>query len=95
MNRKIIKEVAWIGDEHVRGKIKGVVLSFHGLGGGLKDGPGTEELEWAAAGGLVVYPYYGPWAWMNRQARAMVDPRYAPIAVRPRFLMLFARLGVR
>jgi dipeptidyl aminopeptidase/acylaminoacyl peptidase len=22
---------------------------------------------------LVVYPYYGPWAWMNREARAMVD----------------------
>jgi dipeptidyl aminopeptidase/acylaminoacyl peptidase len=73
VNRKVIKEIAWVGDEYVRGTVKGVVLSFHGLGGGLKGGPGTEELEWGAAGGLVVYPYYGPWAWMNRQARAMVN----------------------
>ena len=73
MNAKVIKEVAWVGEEYVRGAIRGVVLSFHGLGGGLKSAPGTEELEWARNGGLVVYPYYGPWAWMNRQARAMVD----------------------
>lgn len=73
MNAKVIKEVAWIGEDYVQGRIKGVVLSFHGLGGGLKAGPTTEELEWARHGGLVVYPYYGPWAWMNRQARTMVD----------------------
>jgi dipeptidyl aminopeptidase/acylaminoacyl peptidase len=53
--------------------IKGVVLSFHGLNGGLKGGPGTEELEWARKGALVVHPYYGPWSWMNRQSRAMID----------------------
>lgn len=73
MNASVIKEVAWVGEACVAGKIRGVVLSFHGLGGGLKNGPSTEELEWGRAGGLVVYPYYGPWAWMNRQARAMVD----------------------
>ena len=73
MNPRVTKEVAWVGKEYVKGSIKGVVLSFHGLGGGLKSGPGTEELEWARNGGLVVYPYYGPWAWMNRQARTMVD----------------------
>ena len=73
MNSKVISEVAWVGKEYVTGKIKGVVLSFHGLGGGLKNGPSTEELEWGRNGGLVVHPYYGPWSWMNRQARAMVD----------------------
>ena len=73
MKPRVIKEIAWVGDQYLKGRIKGVVLSFHGLGGGLKSGPGTEELEWAHRGGLVVYPYYGPWAWMNRQARAMVD----------------------
>ena len=73
MNPRVVKEVAWIGEEYVKGTIKGVVLSFHGLGGGLKSGPSTEELEWARNGGLVVYPYYGPWAWMNRQARMMAD----------------------
>ena len=73
MNARVLKEVAWIGDDFVPGKIKGVVLSFHGLGGGVRGGPGTEELEWARNGGLIVHPYSGPWAWMNRQARAMVD----------------------
>lgn len=73
MNPKIINEVAWVGREYVQGTIKSVILSFHGLGGGLKSEPGTEELEWARNGGLVVHPYYGPWAWMNRQARNMVN----------------------
>ena len=73
MNENIIKECAWVGNDFVVGKIKGVVLSFHGLGGGIKGGPNTEELEWGRNGGLVVYPYYGPWAWMNRQARTMID----------------------
>jgi len=54
MNAKTIKEVAWVGDEYLAGKIRGVVLSFHGLGGGLKSAPSTEELEWARRGGLVV-----------------------------------------
>ncbi len=73
MNQKIIAEHAWVGKGYVEGKIRGVVLSFHGLGGGLKNGPGTEEYEWGRHGGLVVHPYYGPWSWMNRQARTMID----------------------
>lgn len=73
MDPKIINEVAWTGREFVKGRIRGVVLSFHGLGGGLKTAPTTEDRGWAEQGGLVVHPYYGPWAWMNRQARAMID----------------------
>ena len=73
MNPKIIKEVAWVGEEYLKGKIKCVVLSFHGLGATSKGVPSSEELEWAKNGGLVIYPYYGPWSWMNRQSRAMID----------------------
>jgi len=73
MKENVIKEVAWVGSDYVQGKINGVILTFHGLGGGSKGALGTEEMEWAAKGGLVVFPYYGPWAWMNRQARAMID----------------------
>ena len=73
MDPKRIQEVAWIGQDYVKGKIRGVILTFHGLGGGLKAGVGTEELEWSNRGGLVVYPYCGPWSWMNRPARRMVD----------------------
>jgi dipeptidyl aminopeptidase/acylaminoacyl peptidase len=68
-----IRQVAWVGDEYVQGAFRGVVLTFHGLGGGHKGGPSTEELAWAEAGGLVVHPYTGPWSWMNRLARAFVD----------------------
>lgn len=51
-----IKETAWIGKDYVAGRVKGVVLVFHGLGGGLKNGPSTEELEWARAGGAGCSP---------------------------------------
>ena len=74
MDKEQIKQVAWVGDQHVKGPVRGVVLAFHGLGSpGLKTEPATLELAWAEAGGLVVFPYYGPWSWMNRQARAFVD----------------------
>ena len=74
MNQEKLRQVAWIGDDWVKGPIRGVVLSFHGLGGGGPNKePTTEELGWARAGALVVFPYYGPWSWMNRQARAGID----------------------
>jgi hypothetical protein len=73
MDPEKIEEYAWVGEEYVEGAIKGVVLSFHGLGGGSKSGPSTEELEYGRNGGLVVFPFYGPWGWMNRQSRAMID----------------------
>jgi len=74
MDEQRMRQVAWIGDAYMGGPIRGVVLSFHGLGElGVKKEPGTVELGMARAGGLVVYPFYGPWAWMNRLARAFVD----------------------
>lgn len=74
MNKKWLQEVSWISEDWVQRPIRGVVLSFHGLNHtALRDRPTTEELEWSRAGGLVVFPYYGPWSWMNRQARAFVD----------------------
>ena len=75
MELKIIREVAWLGDTYLKGReIKGVVLFFHGLGRTeMKYEPTMQELAFAEAGGLVVYPYYGAWNWMNRQARGFVD----------------------
>jgi dipeptidyl aminopeptidase/acylaminoacyl peptidase len=67
-------DVAWLGDQLLTGPITGVVLTFHGLGGtGLKEGPDPFDEELSALGALAVYPYYGPWSWMNREARAFVD----------------------
>jgi dipeptidyl aminopeptidase/acylaminoacyl peptidase len=73
MNIDGIREVAWVGDEYVQGPLRGLILNFHGLGGGHRGGPSTEELAWAEAGGLIVHPYTGPWSWMNRESRAFVD----------------------
>ncbi len=69
-----MRQVAWIGEDWLQGKPKGIVLAFHGLGGGApKQAPTTEEIEWGRRGGLVVHPYYGPWSWMNRGARRFID----------------------
>jgi len=80
MDETELRQVAWIGDAFVRGEITGIVVNFHGLGfGGVKGGPGYEEQEWADSGALVVFPYYGPWSWMNRSARAFVDRLIASV----------------
>lgn len=74
MELKELKKLAWLGDDYIQGDIKGVVMVFHGLGyGGMKDRPDAEEYECAKAGYLVVFPYYGPWCWMNREARKFTD----------------------
>jgi dipeptidyl aminopeptidase/acylaminoacyl peptidase len=66
--------MAFMGNAFVKGKIRAVVLRFHGLGGvSLKSGLELDELELAGAGGLIVFPYYGPWSWMNRGARELTD----------------------
>ncbi len=68
-----LRTAAWIGDGCIEGSVRGVVLSFHGLGGGPKDSLNIMESAWAKSGALVVQPYYGRWAWMNPSARALVD----------------------
>lgn len=74
MTREEIKQLSWVGDEFVKKPIHGVVMSFHGLGATfLKGEVSPEEKHWAEAGYLTVFPYYGPWSWMNRQAREFVD----------------------
>src|SRR5437868_5905862 len=74
MDKTTIHETAWLGERYIKGRIKGVVVFFHGLGRlEMKHEPTTQELAWAEAGALVVHPYYGGWHWMNRQTRAFID----------------------
>jgi dipeptidyl aminopeptidase/acylaminoacyl peptidase len=74
MNIDVIKDVCWTSEDYTTQPIHGVVLSFHGLGGGWgKNSPWPDEYEFTQAGGLIVHPYYGPWSWMNAKARAMID----------------------
>lgn len=69
-----LNDAAFTGAAFVKGPVRAVVLRFHGLGAGaLKTGLDLDELELAGAGALIVYPYYGPWSWMNRRARELTD----------------------
>lgn len=74
LSMEAIRQSAWIGDAFLKEPARAVIVVFHGLGfGGLKGGAGYDEAEWGANGGLVVFPYYGPWSWMNRSSRQFVD----------------------
>jgi pimeloyl-ACP methyl ester carboxylesterase len=69
-----IEKFAWIGDAILQKPVSGIVVNFHGLGyAQMKQTPDVEELELAAAGALNVFPYYGPWSWMNRETRSSMD----------------------
>ena len=72
-NDQWIKDCSWSNIEYISGSIRGVVVSFHGLGAAIRQG-GTElDLALAEKNILVVFPYYGPWSWMNRLSRQIVD----------------------
>lgn len=71
-NFELLKQTAVICEEQVQGPIKAVLVEFHGLGGSYFE-PGDNEREWGKHGVLAVFPYYGPWTWMNREARNYLD----------------------
>ena len=66
---------AFSNSERLRNRaIRGIAIEFHGLGGGMElrtESPRAEMFADAAI--LYVYPYYGPWSWMNDVAIRMVD----------------------
>jgi dipeptidyl aminopeptidase/acylaminoacyl peptidase len=69
-----LKKAAWVADESLDGPPRALVIWMHGCGcPELKRGPSLEEYLWAKAGALVILPYYGPWCWMNREAREFAD----------------------
>jgi len=54
--------------------IRGIALSFFGLGGKEMYAEDTElGLFLAEKGIILIIPYTNPWSWMNRQAVAYVD----------------------
>lgn len=69
-----LSDVAFVGGDYVVGPVRAVVLTFHGLGCTWERHlPDPDELELAAHGALCVFPYYGPWSWMNANSRRLVD----------------------
>lgn len=58
----------------ISGEIKAIALDFHGLGCcWMKKEAGELEAELARHGILLIFPYYGPWSWMNSASVELVD----------------------
>ena len=58
----------------VKKPVKGIVLSFHGLG--YRDMIGEQNgytRDLAEKGIVYIFPYYGPWSWMNLSGVRFTD----------------------
>lgn len=75
INRDNLASFAYTNGDICRQPIHGILLEFHGLGGG--SGMIHEHSDFsrrcAEEGVLYVFPYYGPWSWMNDVAVRTVD----------------------
>lgn len=69
-----LHDFAYCNDRICKQPIKGLVLSFFGLGDArmLTEDP-DEGHRFAERGILYLVPYQNPWAWMNRQNVAFTD----------------------
>lgn len=71
-----LRSFAYESSHLICGKIRGIVVSFFGLGGMKMFADGENPAEavfFAEKNILYVIPYTNPWAWMNRQAVAYTD----------------------
>lgn len=74
MNCQNLRKFAYVNDEICKKPIKGIVLSFFGLGVAEMYSTDTEEGRFYAEKGILyVVPYNNPWAWMNKQAVSYTD----------------------
>lgn len=74
ITKDTLESYAFTNHKHIKGEVKAIVLDFHGLGScGLRHECNELELRLANEGILSVFPYYGPWSWMNPQAVRFVD----------------------
>lgn len=69
-----LRKFAYSNDRICKRPIRGIAVSFFGLGGAAMYAEDTEEGKlFAEQGILFVIPYTNPWAWMNRQAVCYTD----------------------
>lgn len=60
--------------KEIKGEIKAILFDFHGLGSTeLKKNSSDFDLRMAENNILVIFPFYGPWSWMNSTAVKYVD----------------------
>ena len=69
-----LRSFAYSNDRICKHPIRGVVLSFTGLGQKEMFHEDSEtDLRYAEEGIVRIIPYYNPWCWMNRQTVEFVD----------------------
>jgi len=74
INSENYRSFAYVNDGIISGKIKGLVVRFHGLGGDeMFDEETNEGKFFAERGILYVVPYQNPWAWMNSVTVKLAD----------------------
>ena len=69
-------------DALIQGEIKGIILSFMGLGGAtmFESQPRGDAL--AEKGIVYLIPYLNPWNWMNRRKFLSPFSRCSPFSLR-------------
>ena len=74
LTEKNIEMFAFTNRSLIKGDVKAIVLDFHGLGDTrLRKEASQFEIMCAEENVLTVFPYYGPWSWMNPEAVRFVD----------------------
>ena len=69
-----IDQFAFTNMSIVKKPVKGIVLSFHGLGYMGEINEQNDHTRRLADLGIVfMFPYYGPWSWMNRSGVRYTD----------------------
>ena len=71
---ELLRSFAYSNDILCRKPIKGIAVSFFGLGDMRMFNEDTEEGKLFAEKGIIyLVPYINPWAWMNKQTSCLTD----------------------
>ena len=74
ISQETVELFAYTNKKELNRHARAIVLDFHGLGGQeMKNKASDFDKLLAENGILCVYPYYGPWSWMNRDSVKYVD----------------------
>lgn len=74
INYENLRSFAYVNDKVCKKPVRGIVVSFFGLGTMLIYDNETHEGEFYGEKGILyVVPYNNPWAWMNKQAVSYTD----------------------
>ncbi len=74
INIENLRSFAYCNNNICKKPIKGIAVSFFGLGGAAMFNEDTDDgIRFAEQGILYVVPYQNPWAWQNKQNIAYTD----------------------